>query len=76
MKEPQPHQLTAEECAADAARLPQNQAKAAALEAYQAANRVLDLLDESADPAWIAHAVTIRDHAWALYRSLVHETEW
>ena len=74
--EPHPHQLTAEECAADASRAQLNQAKAAAHEAYLAANRVLGLLDETADPIWIVHANAVRDHAWLLYQDLVRETEW
>ena len=76
MTKPHPHQLTPEECAADVARASQNQAKAAAHEAYLAANRILGLLDETADEAWIAHAEAIREHAWKLYETLVLETEW
>lgn len=76
MKELHPHQLTPEECANDGARAQLNHAKAAAHEAYIAANRVLGLFDETADPAWIAHAEAIREHAWKLYEALVHETEW
>ena len=76
MTEPHPHQLTPEECAADAERAPLNQAKAAAHDAYLAANRVLGLLDETADPIWIAHAQAVREHAWLLYQDLVRETEW
>ena len=53
-----------------------NQAKAAAHEAYIAANRVLGLLNETADPTWIAHAEAVREHAWQLYQDLVRETEW
>jgi hypothetical protein len=76
VKEPLPHQLTPEECVKDTDRARLNQAKAAAYEAYLAANRVLGLLDETADPAWIKHAEAIREHAWSLYQALVHETEW
>ena len=65
-----------EECAADADRAHLNQAKAAAHEAYIAANRVLGLLDETADPTWIARAEAIRENAWQLYTALAHETEW
>jgi hypothetical protein len=75
-RESHPHQLTPEECAADVARAPQNQAKAAAREAYLAANRVLELLDETADPTWIALAEAAREHAGQLYQALVRETEW
>lgn len=53
-----------------------NQAKTAAHEAYIAANRVLGLLDETADPTWITHAEAVREHAWQLYQDLVRETEW
>lgn len=53
-----------------------NQAKAAAHDAYLAANRVLAVLDETADPAWIAHAEAVREKAWQLYTALVLETEW
>ena len=74
--EPHPHQLTPEECAADISRLELNQAKQAAHKAYLAATRVLDLLDETADPTWITHAEATRDHAWKLYEALVLETEW
>lgn len=56
-------------------RATQSQAKAAAHDAYLAANRVLGLLDETADPAWIAHAEAIREHSWSLYQALVRETE-
>jgi hypothetical protein len=76
VNEPHPHQLTSEESANDTERTPQNQAKAAAYEAYHSANRILTLLDETADDAWIAHATAIRDHAWKLYTALVDETEW
>ena len=76
MTEPHPHQLTPEEQGADVDRAPQNQAKAAAHDAYLAANRVLGLLDETADPAWIKHAEAIREHAWSLYQALARETEW
>jgi hypothetical protein len=75
-REPHPHQLTPEECAADTDRATLNPAKAAAHEAYIAANRVLGLLDETADPAWIKHAETMRESAWQLYTALVNETEW
>ena len=74
--EPHPHQLTAEECAADTSRLELNQAKHAAHKAYHAATRALDLLDETADEAWIAHARAAKEHAWKLYEALVRETEW
>lgn len=52
-----------------------HQAKQAAHKAYLAAKRVLDLLDETADEAWIKHAEASRDHAWKLYEALVLETE-
>lgn len=71
-----PHRLTPEECTQDADRSQLNQAKAAAYEAYLAANRVLGLLDETADPAWIKHAEATRESAWALYSALQLETEW
>jgi len=74
--EPHPHQLTSEECAAAVDRSQLNQAKAAACEAYRAACRTLGLLDETANPTWIKHAETIREHAWSLYQALVRETEW
>lgn len=76
MTEPHPHQFTPEESADDTTRLALNQAKHAAHEAYLAAVRVLDLLDETADPAWVAHATAAQDHAWKLYEALVRETEW
>lgn len=76
MKELHPHQLTPEEWAVDVDRTAYNQAKELAHEAYIAANRILGLLDETAEPAWFAHAKAIRDHAWALYEALVHDTEW
>ena len=76
MNQPHPHQLTSEECVKDADRAQLNQAKAAAHEAYLAANRILGLLDETADEAWIAHAEAARAHAWKLYEALVLETEW
>lgn len=76
MKEPLPHQLTAEECAADASRALLNQAKAAAHDAYHAAQRVLEFLDEAADPALIALANNTKNHAWKLFEALVLETEW
>ncbi|HSX23215.1 MAG TPA: hypothetical protein VLE97_10630 [Gaiellaceae bacterium] len=75
-REPHPHQLTPEEQAADTARAPLNAAKKAAHDAYLAANRAIAQLDETADPAWIAHAESIREHAWQLYTALVSETEW
>ena len=75
-EQPHPHQLTPEECAADTERIPQNQAKAAARDAYLAAGRILSLLDRTADPLWIAHAEAIREHARLLYQDLVRETEW
>jgi hypothetical protein len=81
MKEPHPHQLTPEECAADTPRAALNAAKAAAYEAYLAANRAIVHLHEhgdppSADPMWIADAEALRDRAWKLYDALVRETEW
>ena len=76
MKDPHPHQLTPEEQAADTDRAQLNKAKQAAHDAYLAANRVLGLLDETADPAWIADAEAIRERAWTLYNALVKETEW
>lgn len=79
MKEPHPHQLTPEEwaaCEAEDARDRLNQAKIAAREAYLAAKRALDQLDETADAAWIAHAKAARDHAAKLHEALVRETEW
>jgi len=74
--EPHPHQLTPEECAADTARAQLNQAKAAALDAWHAAKRCLDHLDETADPAWIADAEAAAKHARKLFDALVLETEW
>lgn len=74
--DPQPHQLTAEECAADAPRAQLNLAKHAAHEAYLAAKRILDHLDETADPAWIDHAKTAMTYAWEVYSALLLETEW
>jgi hypothetical protein len=68
---PHQHQLTPEEYAYDVDRTPQNQAKVSAHEAYIAANRILGLLDETAEPAWIEHASAIREHAWKLYQELV-----
>lgn len=76
MTDPHPHQLSPEECANDATRTQLNLAKAAAYEACLAATRVLSLLDETADPAWIARAEAVRAHAWKLYEALVLETEW
>ena len=76
MTQPHPHQLMSEECAKDADRAQLNQAKAAAHEAYLAANRILGLLDETADEAWIVHAEAAREHAWKLYEALILETEW
>lgn len=74
--EPHPHQLTPEECARDVDRAQLNQAKAAAHDAYLAAKRSLDHLDETADQAWITLAEAARDNAWKLYEALVLETEW
>jgi hypothetical protein len=74
--DPHPHQLTPDEQAVDTSRTPQNQAKAAAHEAYLAANRILALLDETSNPAWVAHAESMREHAWQLYDALQRETEW
>lgn len=74
--EPNPHQLTHEEQAADPDRAQLNKAKQAAHDAYLAANRVLGLLDETADPSWITHAEAAREHAWKLYEAIVWETEW
>ena len=74
--EPHPHQLTPDECAADTARARLNLAKAAAHDAYVAARRALDQLDETVDDAWVEHAEAARDHAWKLYEALVAETEW
>jgi len=71
-----PHQLTPEECTADSDRAQLNQAKVAAHDAYLATNRVLGLLDETADPSWITHAEAAREHAWKLYEALARETEW
>lgn len=53
-----------------------NQAKAAAHDAYLAANRALAVLDETADQAWITRAEAVRENAWQLYTALVLETEW
>jgi hypothetical protein len=74
--EPHPHQLTPEERAADAPRKHLNQAKAAAHEAYLAANRAVHLLDETVDEALITLAHASRECAWALYTALMAETEW
>ena len=74
--DPLPHQLTAEECSAAASRLELHQAKHAAHKAYLAATRALDLLDETADETWVAHALAAKEHAWKLYEALVLETEW
>ena len=74
--EPHPHQLTPDESAGDPNRVQLNKAKQAAHDAYLAANRVLGLLDETADPSWITHAEAAREHAWKLYEALVRETEW
>jgi hypothetical protein len=74
--EPQPHQPTPEEIAGDPDRSQLNKAKQAAHDAYLAVNRVLGLLDETADPSWIANAEAAREHAWKLYEALVRETEW
>lgn len=74
--DPHPHQLTPDEQAADQDRAQLNKAKQAAYDAYLAANRVLGLLDETADPTWIAYAEAVREHAWKLYEALGRETEW
>jgi hypothetical protein len=76
--EPHPHQLTSEECARDTERASLNQAKAAALEAYNAAKRCLDLLvlDETTAPEWIADARAAMEHAAQVHDALVRETEW
>ena len=71
-----PHQLTAEERAADESRARLNLAKQAAHDAYVAARRALDQLDETANDTWVAHAEAARDSAWKLYEALVLETEW
>ncbi len=76
MKEPHPHQLTSEECAADQPRAQLNAAKQAARDAYLAALRALELLDETADAAWIEHAEAAKEHAGKLHEALVRETEW
>jgi len=76
MTEPHPHQLTPEECAADAPRAKLNQAKRAAHDTYLAAKGILDHLDETADETWIVHAKAAKEHAWRLYEALVRETEW
>ena len=76
MIEPHPHQLTTEECSSDASRLALNQAKHAAHKVYLAATCALDLLDETADETWVAHARAAKEHAWKLYEALVRETEW
>jgi hypothetical protein len=75
-RDPQPYQITPAEHVADISGLELNQAKQAAHKAYLAAKRVLDLLDETADPSWISHAETARDHAWQLYEALVLKTEF
>jgi len=79
MKNPHSHQPTPEKCirAVDQKALKQvKDAAYAANEAYIAANRVLGLLDETAEPAWIKLAETIREQTWSLYQELVHGTEW
>lgn len=53
-----------------------HQAKAAAHDAYLAANRALAVLDETADPIWIRRAEAVRENSWQLYTALVLETEW
>jgi hypothetical protein len=67
---------THEECAASTDLAALNRAKDAAHDAYLAANRALAVLDETADPAWIARAEATRENAWQLYTALVLETEW
>lgn len=74
--EPHPHPLTPEEQAADKERSQLNKAKQEAYAVYLATNRVLGLLDETADPSWIANAEAAREHAWKLYEALALETEW
>ncbi len=51
-------------------------AKRAAHDAFIAAKSILDHLDETADPVWIAHAKAAMDHTRLLYEDLVRETEW
>jgi hypothetical protein len=70
------HPHTPEECFADGARSSQNQARVAAHEAYVAASRIIGLLDETAEPAWIELATALREHAWLLHQELVHATAW
>lgn len=74
--ESHPHQLTREECTADAARCSLNLAKEAAHAAYVACRHVLDRLDETADATWVTHAKAAAEHAWKVYEALVLETEW
>jgi hypothetical protein len=80
---PPPHQLTLEECAADAPRARLNRAKIAAHEAYVSANRAVHQLnepmhanEEPVDEALIVLARASRERAWALYTALMAETEW
>jgi hypothetical protein len=49
--------------------------KHAAHLAHLAASRVLDMLDETADEAWVASARAAKQHALDLYQALVLETE-
>ncbi len=74
--EPHPHQLTPEEQAADTKRAALNQAKEAAHDAYLAAKRCLEHLDETADPAWVEAISAAVEHVWEVYKALVRETEW
>ncbi|HSX23312.1 MAG TPA: hypothetical protein VLE97_11115 [Gaiellaceae bacterium] len=74
-REPQPHRTTSDQHVVDISALELNQAKQAAHKAYLASQRVLDLLDETADPSWIVHAEAARDHAWKLYEALVLKTK-
>ena len=87
MKETHPHQLTPEECAADKPRAQLNAAKQAAHEAYVAAKRALELLEdlivrkgypcaETPDPILIELARDTKDHTARLHDALVRETEW
>jgi hypothetical protein len=82
-----PHQLTPEECAAGPTRTQLNAAKQAAHEAYIAAKRALEFLDdlivgngypcaETPDPILIALARDTKDHAMRLHEALVRETAW
>jgi hypothetical protein len=73
------HQISPGECLLAVDRRTPKQAKDASYavyEAYIATNRVLGLLDETAEPAWIKLAETIREQTWALYQELAHDTEW